>query len=95
MRKSLYSRGKSVGNLGKLCVGYLGLSPVVKNTAVFGVDKLWRFKGLFTLFVQSVFHHAKDRFISVSGAFLPAFHTTYNKRQLIKVNNLLLIAGEY
>ncbi len=89
MHKSGYLVVKPVGKLFGYGGLFEGLYSAVKSTFFIGVHKtvgLYRFiPGVLQGFIHRIFLS----FLSVNDVFIPTIHTTYNKLQLININNFV------
>lgn len=95
MRKSMEIVVKPVGKLFSLCGGFMALFSAVKNTGITGVYKK---EGLYKFihgFILTFFHLFFSLFLSVIRSFIPTIHTTYNKLQLININNFVFSNRRY
>lgn len=95
MRKSVELVVQPVGKLFSFCGGLLGLFSAVKNTGFLGVYKN---RGLYKFirgFILTFFHLALRLVLSVNRFFIPTIHTTYNKLQLININNFVFSNRRY
>ena len=95
MRKSVELVVQPVGKLFSFCGGLLGLFSAVKNTGFLGVYKN---RGLYKFirgFILTFFHLFFSLVLSVIRFFILTIHTTYNKLQLININNFVFSNRRY
>lgn len=89
MRKSVFLVVQPVGKLFSVCGGYLGLLSVVINMGVLGVHKRRGFSDFIQRVLPAFIHQVFVVFVSEKKVFVPIIHTTYNKLQLININNFV------
>jgi len=90
MRKVVFLVVQTVGNMFRVCGDILGLFSAVKNTLFGGVYKNRGLYETLQVVVQELIHLVKLCFSSVGAFLLHTIHKTYNKLQLININNIVV-----
>lgn len=90
MLKPVFLVVQPVGNMFSICGAFRGLFSAVKNTGFMAVYKNGGLYKFIQDFYQWVIHVGFRFFISVNSLLIPTIHTTYNKLQLININNFVI-----